>query len=238
VEERFQMNKNDVIAALKQAKESSNKRNFSQTVDLIITLKDLDLKKPENQVDFFLPLHHSNGRQTKVCGLVGPEMKEVSEKDLDFSIVSDDFAAYAKDKKKVKKLAEGYDFFIAQANLMGAVAQTFGRVFGPRNKMPNPKSGCVVPPSANLSQLKARLQNTVRIQIKTAKQLQVAIGKEDMDEAKLVENAITIYDQLVHHLPNEIHNIKCAFLKLTMGPSVKVGGAAEEEVEENPEDKK
>ncbi|MCB9358854.1 50S ribosomal protein L1 [Candidatus Woesearchaeota archaeon] len=217
------MDKSKIQAALKIAKEQSGKRNFKQTIDLIVTMKDMDLKKPDHQVDFFLPLHHSNGKDVKVCGLVGPEMKEAAEKELDFVVVVDDFEQYAKDKKKIKKLAETYDYFIAQANLMAKVAQTFGRVFGPKNKMPNPKSGCVVPPNANLAALKQRLKNTVRVMVKTTLQYQVAIAKEDMDEEIIIDNALTVYNQLVHHLPSEVNNIKDVFIKLTMGPAVKVG---------------
>lgn len=217
------MNKQQVLNALNKAKESSNKRNFSQTIDLIIILKDLDLKKPDHQLDFFLPLHYSNGRTTKICGLVGPEMAENAKKELDFVVLSNDFADYAKDKKKVKKLAEEYTFFVAQANLMGKIAATFGRVFGPKNKMPNPKSGCIVPPNANLTILKDKLKNTVRIQVKKSPQLQIAVGKEDMKEEEILENIMTVYNQVVHHLPNESHNIGSIMVKLTMGPTIKIG---------------
>lgn len=217
------MNKNDVLQALKQAKETSNKRKFNQTVDVIITLKDLDLKKPSNQVDLFITLHHSNGRKMKICGLVGPEMLDYAKKELDFVIDSDKFDEYAKDKKKMKKLANEYDYFVAQANLMAKVAAAFGRILGPKNKMPNPKSGCVVPPNANLAALKSKLFKTVRIMVKQFPQFQTAVGKEDSKEDEIVDNVVTIYNQLMHHLPNEEHNIKDIYVKLTMGPSIKIG---------------
>jgi len=217
------MNKQDLIVAYKQAKETSNKRNFKQTVDLIITLKDLDLKKPDHQVDLFIQLHHSIGRKTKICGLVGPEMIDNAKKELDHVIDVDSFADFAKDKKNVKKLAAEYDFFVAQANLMAKVAQSFGRVLGPRNKMPNPKSGCVVPPNANLTVLKTRLDKTIRILVKTNPQFQASVGREDMADEHIIDNMMTIYDQLIHHLPSEEHNIKSVYVKLTMGPSIKVG---------------
>jgi len=222
VEEGFPMDKEQVKAALKKAIESSNKRNFKQTVDLIITLKDLDQKKPDHQVDFFLPLHYPTGRQFKVCGFVGPEMKDAAKRDLDFAIITDDFPIYEKDKKKIKKLANEYDYFIAQANLMAKVAQIFGRTLGPKNKMPNPKSGCVVPPGANLAALKQRLLTTVRVLAKTAPYFQVAVGKEDMDQDHIADSIMTIYQQMVHHLPGEMNNIKDVSIKLTMGPCVKV----------------
>lgn len=222
------MNKQDILNALKKAKESSNKRNFKQSIDLIVTLKDLDLKKPDNQVDLFTQLHHGHGRKIKICGLVGPEMIDNAKKEFDLAIDSDSFDSYAKDKKKTKKLAVEYDFFVAQANLMAKVAQVFGRVLGPRNKMPNPKSGCVVPPNANLPALKQKLNKTVRILVKTLPMFQVALGKEDQNEEEVVDNIITIYNQLMHHLPSEEHNIKAVFLKLTMGPAVKVVSEAKQ----------
>jgi large subunit ribosomal protein L1 len=222
------MDKEKVKLALNKVRESSSKRNFKQTIDMIITLKDLDLKKPDHQMDLFLSLHQSNGRKTKVCGLVGSELKDQAIKELDFVVDLTEFEKYAKDKKKMKKLCEDYDYFIAQSTLMPKIAQTFGRVFGPRNKMPNPKSGSVVPPNANLAPLKAKLQNTIRIFIKTSPQYQVAVGKEDMDDDIIIDNILTIYNQILHNLPNEIHNIKDVMLKMTMGPAVKIGADLDE----------
>lgn len=209
--------------ALKVAREQSPKRKFKQSVDMIVTLRDLDLKKPDNQVDVFLQLHQSNGKIPKICGLVGPELVDESKKHLDFTVAAHEFPEYAKDKKKIKKLVDQYDYFVAQASLMGKVAQTFGRIFGPRNKMPNPKSGAVVPPNANLNQVKERLQNMVRVQVKTSPHYQIMVGKEDMSDEVIVDNALTVYNSLVHHLPNEENNIKSILIKFTMGPAVKVG---------------
>lgn len=226
------MDKKKLSLALKKAIESSNKRNFKQTVDLIITLKDLDLKKPDNQVDIFMPLPHTTGKQVKICGLVGPELKDSAQKEFDFVITADEFPIYAKDKKKAKKVAEEYDYFVAQSNLMPQVAQAFGRILGPKSKMPNPKSGCVVLPTANLSQLKAKLKNTIRVMVKTILQYQTAIGKEDQSEEQLLENANAIYSQLTHNLPGEENNIKDVFIKLTMGPAVKIDSVEEAQKKE------
>lgn len=217
------MDKKLVLEALHKAKENSKKRNFNQSIDLVVTFKDLDLKKPDNQVDFYTQLHFSKGRAVKVCGLVGPELRDASSKELDFTVDADSFAEYAKDKKKVKKLAAEYDYFIAQANLMAKIAQTFGRVFGPRNKMPNPKSGAVVPANANLGQVRDRLKMTTRVLVKTSLQYQTLVGKQDMKEEEVVDNVLSLYNQIIHHLPNEKNNIKSVYLKSTMGPAIKIG---------------
>ena len=216
------MEKEQIQAAVQKAKDISDKRNFKQSFDLIINLKDLDLKKPEHQVDAFVTLPHSRGKKVKVCALVGAELAEQAKEIFDSVIMSDNFDKY-KDKKEVKKIANSFDFFIAQANIMPKVATAFGRVFGPRGKMPNPKSGGVVPPNANLRPLYEKLQRTVRASAKTAPLVQCAIGSEDMNPNDLVENALTVYNSLLQVLPNEKHNIKDAYIKLTMGKPVKIG---------------
>jgi len=66
------MDKETVKKAIEELKKS--KRNFKQTFDLIFVLKNLNLKKPEEQVDFFQLMHFATGKKIKVCGLVGSEL--------------------------------------------------------------------------------------------------------------------------------------------------------------------
>ncbi|MBI2557794.1 50S ribosomal protein L1 [Candidatus Woesearchaeota archaeon] len=216
------MDKEQIQSALAKAKDNSKQRKFKQTYDLIINLKGLDPKKQEHQIDLFVALPHSRGRKVKVCALVGAELEEQAKNVCDSVIMSDGFDRH-KDKKDVKKIANSYDFFIAQANIMPKVATAFGRVFGPRGKMPNPKSGCVVPPNANLRPLYEKLQRTIRANVKSAPLIQCAIGSEDMNSDEIAENALTVYSSLLQALPNEKHNIKDIYVKLTMGKPVKVG---------------
>lgn len=215
------MDKSVIAETIKKIKTDSKKRKFTQRIDMIVNLKNLDLKKVENQVDFYVTLTHDLGKKVKVCALVGPELQEES-KNMDKAVYVDDFGTFQKDKAAAKKLAEDYDYFVAQANVMPKVAGAFGRILGPRKKMPNPKAGCVVPPKANLKAVYEKLQRTVRISAKTAPLVQCAVGTEDMKEEDVIETIVYIYDQLIHHLPNEQNNIKSVSLKLTMGKPVKV----------------
>ena len=224
------MEKEQTFSAIEKAKDISNKRNFQQSFDLIINLKGLDLKKPEHQVDIFVTLPHSKGKKSKICALVGPELEEQAKQFCDSVITSEHFEKY-KDKKEIRKLANSFDFFIAQANIMPKVATVFGRVFGPRRKMPNPKAGCVVPPNASLKPLYEKLQKTVRASAKTSPLVQCAIGTENMSSNEIVENGMAVYNSLIHILPNEIHNIRDVYVKLTMGRPVKVGEKLEVEKE-------
>jgi len=225
------MNQKEVVDILNKVKKSSKKRNFSQTYDLVLTLRGLDLKKTDQHVDFFASIHYSRGKKLKVCALVGPELVDEAKKVCDETVTAEDFSKY--DKKQAKKLAESYDFFIAQANIMGKVATAFGKVFGPRGKMPNPKVGCVVPPKTNLQPLYDRLQKTVRVSAKTALMLQIPVGSEAMKDEEVIDNIKTVYDQIIHHLPAEKNNVKNIYLKTTMGKPVQFGESEKEVAKED-----
>ena len=217
------MKKEDVKKAIEELNaKDSTKRKFTQTYDLIFAYKNLDIKKTDNQLDFYITLHFSRGKAAKTCALVGPELMPTAKENCTTAINVDDFDKYAKDKKLVKKLADNHEYFIAQATIMPKVATAFGKVLGPRSKMPNPKAGCVVPPNANLKPLHEKLQKTVRILAKTSPMSQLIVGKEDSKEEEVIDNVMTIYDQIIHHLPAGRDQIKAVYLKKTKGKPVKV----------------
>ena len=212
------MNKNIIIKALQELRKS--KRNFSQSVDLIITLKDLNLKKPSENVDFYTTLPVKPTKKRNVCAFVGAELADQAKDYCDKVITQPDFDKF--DKKSIKKLAEEFDFFIAQANIMVKVAAKFGRILGTRGKMPNPKAGCVVPPKGNIQSVVERLQSLVQVKTKKIPVLQIAVGTEDISDEDLTKNIGSIIDQVIHHLPKEALNIKNILIKLTMSKPVKL----------------
>ena len=215
------MEKQNIIEAISKARQNSKKRNFVQSFDLIVTVKDLDLKKTENQKDLYLPLHFTPTKKLKICAFSGAESLEEA-KACDKVITQEQFITYETDPKKTKKLANEFDFFVAQANIMPAVAKSFGKILGRRGKMPNPKAGCVFPPKINLKPLYDRLQNTVSLKLKASPMVQCRIGMEDMKDEEIAENILVIYNAFVHALPNEENNIKAAIVKTTMGKAIKI----------------
>ncbi|MBI2147052.1 50S ribosomal protein L1 [Candidatus Woesearchaeota archaeon] len=210
------MEKSDVIKALQEIRKGEKKK-FTQTIDLILNLKHLDLKKPEHQVELFIALPHGKGRDNTVCAFVGPELAEAAAAICDGNIQEKDFDTYARDKKAAKKLSDQYTYFIAQANIMPKVATAFGRVFGPRKKMPNPKAGCVVPPKVNLQPVIDKLRKTIKVIAKERPMIQVAVGSEAMSDDQVADNILLIYTQVLHKLPEERNNIKSVLVKTTMG---------------------
>ena len=229
------MEKKDLIAAVKKLKSSSEKRNFTQSVDLVINLHNLDMKKQDNNVDTYIALHYDRGKKVKVCAIVGPELTDQAKQVCDGTITSEEMIRNYKDNKKaIRKLANQYNYFIAQATIMPQIATVFGRVFGPRGKMPNPKAGCVVAPNANLKITYERLQKLLRAQSKNAPSVKCAVGTEKMSDEHLIDNIDTIYKGILNVIPNAENSIKDVSLKLTMGKPIKI----ESHVEETEEQKK
>ena len=211
------MEKTQILKALEQLKD--DKKKFVQSYDLIITLKDINTKTAP--VDAFVVMPHTRGKTVKVCAVVGQELAEQASKQCDLVIRETELLKY-RDNKAAKKLAGEYDFFLAQITLMPQIAQFFGRSFGPRGKMPNPKIGAVVPANANLEPLIKRLRATIRLVTKKGLNLQCLIGKENQSEEEIAENILIIYQALTKQVPDEHHNIKNLMLKTTMGKTVKI----------------
>tara|TARA_Y100000310_G_C20412399_1_gene682664 strand:- start:53 stop:697 length:645 start_codon:yes stop_codon:yes gene_type:complete len=214
------MNKDQIKKALEKLRKDSKKRNFDQSIDFIVNLRDLNIKKAEDNVDIFISLKTPSPKSFKICAFVGKELIEKA-KVFDKVISDVEFIEY-KDKDNIKKLSKEYDIFLAQASVMAKVATTFGKVLGPKGKMPNPKAGHVLMPTMDLEVIKKKVQSSIRLKTKNEPIVKASIGKESMTDDQLIDNFMTAYNALSHALPKEEQNIAGIFIKKTMGKSVKV----------------
>jgi large subunit ribosomal protein L1 len=215
------MDKVKIIEALKQVRAQEKKRKFVQTIDVAFNLKELDLNKEEAKLEEFVQLPHGRAKPAKICAIVGQELIEQAKKFCDLAILSDDFPNWD-DKRKVKKLAREYDYFLGQANMMPQIAKVFGRYFGPVGKMPNPKAGQIVPPKGNIEPVVKNLRSLIKVAIKKAPVIHCAIGSEKMTDEQLADNLLTVFERLKSKLPRAQHNIANVCVKTTMGQTVKV----------------
>ena len=209
------MNKKRILEVLAELKKGPKKK-FTQSYDLIINLRNVNVK--QTPVEFFVTMPNPKGKEVKVVAFVGPELIEQAKQVCDVAITELDFKNY--DQKAMKKLAKTHDYFIAQATLMPKVAAAFGKTLGTSGKMPNPKLGCVVPPNAQLAVLKEKLTKTVKMSAKKATNLQCLVGKEDMPDDVIADNVMSVYNSTLRQVPNETQNIKKVQLKLTMGKPI------------------
>ncbi|HDD05246.1 MAG TPA: 50S ribosomal protein L1 [Candidatus Aenigmarchaeota archaeon] len=214
------MRKEDLLKALEEARKKSKPRKFVQSVDLIIPLKDIDLRKPENRIEEYVTLPHGPGKRLKICAFVGKGMEGKAKEACDFVIRDEEFGKW--EKKEIKKLVREYDYFIAQADLMPSVAAKFGKYLGALGKLPSPKSGSIFPMNADLKPIVEKLRKTVRIVAKKQPVVSCIIGKENMKDEEIAENAMAVYEALVHKLPEGKKQIRGVYVKLTMGPPVRV----------------
>ncbi|AJC71829.1 MAG: 50S ribosomal protein L1 [Thermococcus sp.] len=207
-----------LVEAVKEAKARAKPRNFTQTVEMAVNLKDIDLRKPENRFKLEVVLPHGRGKEPKIAVIADGAVAEAAKK-LGLDVISgEQLEELAKSPREARKLAKRYDFFIAAAPLMPKIGKYLGRYLGPRNKMPQ-----VVPPTmTNLEPIVERLKRTVRIQLKNNPVVHARIGTEDMDDEKLAENAEAVLNAIINKLERGENQVKSVYIKTTMGPAVKV----------------
>jgi large subunit ribosomal protein L1 len=206
----------ETVDLIKEAKKQARKRKFVQTVDLLINVKNIDLKKPENRFnsEFYLP----NGRGKAVKTVVIADSIAVeAKKHADLVIRKEEINELAGDKKKMKRIANEYDWFFAEVTLMAQIGKVLGTVLGPRGKIPKP-----IPPKAAVEPFIVRAKNTVRVALKENPVIHVIVGNESMDDGKLAENVQAVMNFVTEKLPKGRNNIRSAYVKLTMGPPVKI----------------
>ncbi len=199
-----------------QVKEiKKEERNFSQTVDLIINISNLDLKKPENRIRERVVLPNKI-RDMKICFVLdalytkgknlGKHHKVLGKNDLEMN------------KRYAKKIARDYDFFVIEAPIMPVAAKVLGKYVGPRNKSLIP----LPPNTKDLDSVISDLEKTVSLNIVKNTLVQIPIGKQDMEEKKIIENYKSVLDKVNEFLEPKKGQIKSVYLKLTMGKPIRI----------------
>lgn len=188
------------------------KKKFDQSIDLLISLKGIDPKKDNISTIINVP---NKIKEKKVCGFLTKKTELVK------TITNLDFPKY-KEKKALKNLVKEYDFFIAAAPLMPAVATTFGKVLGPAGKMPSPQLGILpVEDEKAIKALLEKIDNSLKIRVKEAS-VKISAGKESMDDEKIIQNVTSIYKGIVDAMPVKKDNVKKVMIKLTMSKPINV----------------
>jgi large subunit ribosomal protein L1 len=199
--------------AIENAVEDSKERDFNESIDMIINFRGLDLSDPSNRISDEVKLPNKADDTIKIA-VIGDSLNEDA---ADRKVSEDELEDMFDNPNDAKKLAEDFDFLIAEAPLMPKIGQQLGQVFGPRNMMPDP-----MPPGTDPTEEIEDLRNTVRINVKEQPLLQIKIGKKDYEADSVARNASTVYEFVTENLPDSDNNIKNVMIKTTMGPSVEV----------------
>ena len=207
----------DLEQAVSRALEDAPERNFRETVDLAVNLRDLDLNEPSNRVDESVVLPSGTGQETRIVVIAEGETGLRAEDVADDVLDSDDLADLGDDDDAAKDLAEETDFFIAEESKMQDVGRYLGTILGPRGKMPEPLS-----PDDDVVEVVNRMKNTVQIRSGDRRTFHTRVGAEDMGAEEIADNIDVILRRLHADLEKGPLNLDSVYVKTTMGPSVEV----------------
>ena len=208
---------NDIQEAVTRALEDAPERNFRETVDLAINLRDLDLNDPSQRIDEGVVLPSGTGQETKIVVFAEGETAVRAEEVADEVLDADDLADLGDDTDAAKDLAGETDFFVAEASMMQDIAGALGQVLGPRGKMPTP-----LQPDDDVVETINRMKNTVQIRSRDRRTFHTRVGAEDMSADDIASNIDVILRRLHANLEKGPLNIDSVYVKTTMGPAVEV----------------
>lgn len=187
---------------------------FDSSVDIDIRL-GVDPKKANQMVRGVVSLPHGTGKDVRVLALVTPD-KEAEAKDAGADFVGlDEF---------IQKIEQGWtdvDIIVTQPNVMAKLGK-LGKILGPRNLMPNPKSGTVTLEIGKVvKEVKAG-----KIDFKVDKEgaIHTSIGKASFAPEKIYENAVELIQTIVKLKPSSAKGtyLKGISISSTMSPGIKV----------------
>jgi len=206
-----------ISAAIKSAIENAPERKFVESVDFAFTIKDVDLKNPNNRIQEEIRLPSGRGRAIKVAMFAGSDAAQKAKAAGIHVIDPTEIEELGKNKGQAKKLANAYDFFLSEVPHMGLIGRYLGVVLGPRGKMPRP-----VPPVVDPAIIAANLQSTVVVKSRDKITFQTPIGTVSQSHEELMKNAMEVYNRVTSKLERGVGNIRSLYIKTTMGPSNRV----------------
>ena len=204
-----------LVEMIKAVKENAKQRKFKQALEIIITFKDIDVKKgfALNEI-VQLPKTSS---PAAVCVMATGDMSvKAKAAKADAVIGTEDLDKFAANKRESRKFINKYDFFLADTKIMPIVGKVLGQLLGPRGKMPVP-----VPYDAPIESFLQRFRSSIKVRVRSSLSLSCKFGDETMDDADLAVNAHAIVSAVEKKLPNGEKNIKKIMIKTTMGKPTK-----------------
>jgi large subunit ribosomal protein L1 len=209
--------KKDHIYSLPEAsalvKEVSTPK-FDASVDLHVRL-GIDPRKADQAIRGTVALPHGTGKDKKVLVLCLPE-KENEAKDA-----GADYFGLAEYVEKIEKGWTEVDVVIATPSVMPKIAK-LGKILGPRNLMPNPKSGTVTENVADA--VKEVKKGKISFRVDKQGIIHASVGRISFTKEKIFDNAMELLNMLQKMKPSSAKGtyIKSIYLASTMSPGIAV----------------
>ncbi|KAI4304742.1 hypothetical protein MLD38_040216 [Melastoma candidum] len=205
----------EAISGIK-ADSAEKKRNFVETIELQIGLKNYDPQK-DKRFSGSVKLPHIPRPKMKVCMLGDAQHVEEAEKiGLDYMDV-EGLKKLNKNKKLVKKLAKRYHAFLASEAVIKQIPRLLGPGLNKAGKFPT-----LVTHQESLEGKVIETKATIKFQLKKVLCMGVAVGNVSMEEKQIFQNVQLSVNFLVSLLKKNWQNVKCLHLKSTMGKPYRV----------------
>jgi large subunit ribosomal protein L10Ae len=192
------------------------KRNFNETIELQIALKNYDPQKDKRFSGTF-KLPTVPRPNMKICVLGNAIHCEMAEKEGFEFMTVDDLKKFNKNKKVIKKFAKKYDAFLASDTLIKQIPRLLGPGLNKAGKFPT-----LVTANDSLTDKADQVRATIKFQMKKVMCLNVAIGHVALDKQQIVINTQLAANFLASLLKKHWQNIKVLYLKSTMGPPIQI----------------
>ena len=192
------------------------KRKFVETVELQVTLKQIDSAKDKRFSGSF-QLPNPTRSHMDVCIFVNDKHEQICKKEGIPCMNVDEITNLNKNKKLIRKLAKKYDAFLASDTLIKKLPRIMGPGLNRAGKFPS-----VITNSEDPQEKINTLLHTVKFQMKKVLCLSVPVGHVDLTKDQLKSNIVLSCNFLVSLLKKKWQNIKVVYIKSTMGPSQQI----------------
>jgi len=199
--------------AAKLVKETTTCK-FDASVDLHIQL-GIDPKKADQAVRGTAALPHGTGKTKRVLVLTSPDKEEDAKK------AGADFVGLEEFVTKIEQGWTDFDVVIASPNVMAKIAK-IGKILGPRNLMPNPKSGTVTPDVGKaVEEVK---KGKIAFKVDKFGIVHTSVGRISFSAQQINENAETLLQVLAKMKPATAKGVyfKGISMASTMSPGIGV----------------
>ncbi len=191
-----------------------NTAKFDASVDLHIRL-GVDPKKADQQVRGTVSLPHGTGKTKKVLVLCPPDKEEAAK------AAGADFVGLDEFVQKIEGGWTDVDVIIATPSVMPKIGK-LGKILGPRNLMPNPKTGTVTNDvAAAITEVKG---GKIAFKVDKAGIVHASIGRVSFTPEKIAANGQELINTIIKLKPSTAKGIylKGVSLASSMSPGIAV----------------
>ena len=187
---------------------------FDASVDLHIRL-GIDPKKADQAIRGTTALPHGTGKTKRVLVLTTPDKEDEARK------AGADFVGLDEFVQKIESGWMDFEVVIASPNVMAKIAK-IGKVLGPRNLMPNPKSGTVTPEVGKAVEEVKR--GKIAFKVDKFGIVHTSVGRVSFSASQLNENAEALIQTLAKLKPATAKGVYFLGISMasTMSPGINV----------------